>query len=878
MKSKNLKDKYEKVMHEIKEFEKSLNILNDSEIRVANFNLQKQYFKTQVLDNLISKSFAITREASLRTLGLRHYDVQLLAGLVLNDGKIAEMKTGEGKTLVATLPASLNGITKKGVHIVTVNDYLATRDYLTMNKIYKFIGLKAGLIQNEMSTKERIINYKYDITYITNSELTFDYLRDSTAFNSSDLVLPTEYHYCIIDEVDSVLIDEAQTPVILANTKLSSVKPYILASEITNYLELNIHYKVNEKDKNLFLTDKGHKQVEKILGVNSLYNANHPWISYIINALKATSFFFNNVHYIIQKNRILIVDEFTGRTMPDRRWGDGLHQAIEAKEKLPISLQTQTQASITYQNYFLLYEKLSGMTGTGKTAEIEFQKIYNLSVDVIPTFRQNKRYDFPDLMYKDQFSKWDAIAKFCKKLNKKGQPVLVGTTSVAKSEMLSQLLEEYDISHQLLNARSENIKKEATIIAQAGTYKTVTISTNMAGRGTDIILGGNLTVQTQKTIYNILLSITRLRAFPIRKNTILIYRFIKKLKGNSQKMLSFLETIQKDLNFLKISYLKIIKILQIESQDPTITTLFKKIIVLLSIKLETSRKKGQLQKTKIVKNLGGLYVLGSERNDSRRIDNQLRGRCGRQGDPGTSRFFLSVEDTLLRLFGDKRIQMTLTELTLDSPLESNLISNNLDLAQEQVEEKAFEQRKNLFKYDKIQIFYSLIMFVERLGILIGEPIYGRKKNYAYAEQILSEFSELFSKKLINFTRFNVIGEKVYGAHLKVKNIDTLNSIELQSYFYNEFWVNYQLRNSSCCLYGKASFERFETTLVLMNVNVSWQEWLENIKLIREAVGWRSFGGKTPLTEYFNETRSAFFKYKELLVCYNLIDLIEFPIF
>ena len=727
---RNLEKKYHKIIHEINEFEKSVNTFTDSEIRVANFNLQKQYLQTQKLSNLISKSFALTREASLRTLGLRHYDVQLLGGLSLNNNQIAEMKTGEGKTLVATLPASLNGITKKGVHIVTVNDYLTTRDYSTMNKLYSFLGLTTGLIQSEMLTRERKLNYSYNITYVPNSELAFDFLRDNTALQTADIVFSLPFNYCIIDEVDSILIDEAQTPVILANRKSSSMKEYIIASEIINYLELNKHYEVNEKEKNIILTESGHKQVEKILNVKSLYNKSKPWISYIINALKATSLFFNNVHYIIQKNRILIVDEFTGRTMPDRRWGEGLHQAIEAKEKLPISVQTETQASVTYQNYFLMYPKLSGMTGTGKTAEIEFQNIYNLSVELIPTFKPNKRQDLTDLIYNDQFSKWNAVTKFCKKINQKGQPILIGTTTISKSEMLSQLLEEYNLSHQLLNAKLENVKKEAIIIAQAGVPGSITISTNMAGRGTDIILGGNINIEVQKTLYNILISVSTFSAPAIGYSTILDHRSIKKVPGNSQKMLSILETIKKDTNFLNLSDLQIIKILKIDNQYSTTQIRFKKIVELLVLKLSISRKKSQLQNNQIVKNLGGLYVIGTERNDSRRIDNQLRGRCGRQGDPGISRFFISLEDTLLRLFGDKRIINSFAEILSDSPLESSFISKNLDLAQQQVEERSFEQRKNLFKYDNIVKNYKEITNVDRLSFLIKNNLGVRKNNYS----------------------------------------------------------------------------------------------------------------------------------------------------
>ena len=409
-------NKYQNLINQINLLEDTLKPLSNSELRSKNLKLQQQYKDTRDLSSIIAESFALTREASLRTLGLRHFDVQLIGGLVLNDQNIAEMKTGEGKTLVATLPACLNALTGKGVHIVTVNEYLASRDQVSMGQIYRFLGFDTGLIQDDMNTVERKKNYNADITYVTNYELAFDFLRDNMALNLTDVV-QRPFNYCIIDEVDSILIDEAQTPLIISNNTESPVDKYIIASEITDYLELNIHYKVDEKNKNVTLTDEGSKQIEQILKIQDLYDVRDPWIPYVINAIKANALFFNNVHYIVQNNRIVIVDEFTGRIMPDRRWGDGLHQAIESKEKLPIRQKSETVASITYQNFFLLYPKLAGMTGTGKTAEIEFEKIYNLSVQEIPTARPALRQDLPDLIYKDQFSKWNAIAETCNQVS-----------------------------------------------------------------------------------------------------------------------------------------------------------------------------------------------------------------------------------------------------------------------------------------------------------------------------------------------------------------------------------------------------------------------------------------------------------------------------
>ena len=544
-------------------------------------------------------------------------------------------------------------MTKKGVHIVTVNDYLANRDQVSMGQIYRFLGFDTGLIQDSMSISERRDNYQADITYVTNYEVTFDFLRDNMALNLTDVVL-RHFNYCIIDEVDSILIDEAQTPLIISNNIPTPIEQYIVAAEITDYLELNIHYKVDEKNKNVILTEEGSKQIEKILNIQDLYDPRDPWIPYIINALKANALFFNNVHYIVQNNRIIIVDEFTGRIMPDRRWGDGLHQAIEAKEKLPIRQKTETVAAITYQNFFLLYPKFSGMTGTGKTAEIEFEKIYNLSVEEIPTARPNQRKDLPDLIYKDQFSKWNAIAQASNKISSTGQPILIGTTTVEKSEMLAQLLSEYKLSYQILNAKPENVRRESEIVAQAGEKGSITIATNMAGRGTDIILGGNINFKIQKKLYDIL---TLSKSYKLSKSpSILQSLLLSQFEGSSQKCLSVLLSLMNDQKFLELSDLDILRILRENDRISIPATSYQSSIRFLINELVSYNKKHQRQENKIVKNLGGLYIIGTERNDSRRVDNQLRGRCGRQGDPGTSRFFLSLDDNLLRLFGGPKIQ------------------------------------------------------------------------------------------------------------------------------------------------------------------------------------------------------------------------------
>ena len=808
---------------------------------------------------------------------MRHFDVQLIGGLVLNDQKIAEMKTGEGKTLVATLPTCLNGLTGKGVHIVTVNEYLATRDQVSMGQIYRFLGLDTGLIQNGLLPSERRENYNADITYVTNYELAFDFLRDNMALNLSDVVL-RPFHYCIIDEVDSILIDEAQTPLILSNNSETPVDKYIVAAEITNYLELNNHYKVDEKNKNIILTEQGSKQIEKILRIQDLYDPRDPWIPYVINAIKANALFFNNVHYIVQNNRIIIVDEFTGRIMPDRRWGDGLHQAVEAKEKLPIRQKMETVAAITYQNFFLIYPKLSGMTGTGKTAEIEFEKIYNLSVEEIPTARPTQRKDLPDLIYKDQFSKWNAIAEACNSISSTGQPILIGTTTVEKSEMLAQLLNEYKLAYQILNAKPENVRRESEIVAQAGEKSTITIATNMAGRGTDIILGGNINFKIQKELYDIL---TLSKNYILSKKiNILQSSFKNQFKQSSQKFLSVLFSLLNDQSFLKLSDVDILRILRENNQISIPTVSYQCSIKFLINELIFYYKKHQKQENTIVKNLGGLYIIGTERNNSRRVDNQLRGRCGRQGDPGTSRFFLSLDDNLLRLFGGPKIQNFMqTQMADNSPLESSFLTKSLDSAQERVEERAYQQRKNLFDYDDILNKQRNIVYYERKQILKSVSI--QKNIFAYGEQIITDIllelrNEKSSNKEIILLLENLFGKNLVLKHIKNSRslINEFNFYELKIYLFNEFWLTYQAKKNELAVYGDGTCENLERSIILVNIDRIWREHLQKMTLLREAVGWRGYGQRNPLYEYKQDAFYMFETRKEILRHLVIYDLLR----
>ena len=845
-------NQYQALINQINALENNLKILTDTELRNKTFQLKKQYKQEQDLNSLIAESFAITREASLRTLGLRHFDVQLIGGLVLNSGKISEMRTGEGKTLVATLPAYLNALTNKGVHIVTVNDYLASRDQISMGQIYRFLGLDTGLIQEDMAFLERQQNYNADITYVTNNEVAFDYLRDNMASNLNQVVLPP-FNYCIVDEVDSIFIDEAQVPLIISQAVETCIDKYIVAAEVAEYLEVNVHFKVDQKNRNIILTEQGTGQIEKILQVEDLYNPNDPWIPYILSAIKATALFFRNVHYIVQNNQIIIVDEFTGRIMPDRRWNEGLHQAVEAKEGVPIRQNTETAASITYQNFFLLYPKLSGMTGTAKTSEVEFEKIYNLPVEEIPTARPNLRKDLPDFVYKDSLTKWTAIAQECKSISKTRQPILIGTTTVENSEMLADLLKEYKLSYRLLNAKPENVKRESEIVAQAGEIGSITIATNMAGRGTDIILGGNITFKVRKQLYNILVSY-KSQSNATKLNS--IFPLINDINFTSQNFLSVLNSLINDPAFLILSSTGILKFLNEIDQIRIPKIPYQCSIKFLLNELIKFEKKNQNINNKIVKNLGGLYIIGTERNNSRRIDNQLRGRCGRQGDPGTSRFFLSLEDSLFRNFGSSKLQNFMQNQLLDDlPLESNLLTKSLDAAQKRVEERDYDGRKYLFDYDDILNKQRNIVYYERRKLLESQSL--RETILAYGEQVIKDIINLFKDS--KFTKNSSLIEELFKTRLVSlnENLNLIDPFELKTYLFQEFWLSYEAKVLEFEICQIGLIRSFERTIILYYTDIAWKEHLQKISLLRDAVGWRSYGQRNPLFEFKEEAYNLF---------------------
>jgi preprotein translocase subunit SecA len=823
--------------------------------------------KTEDEETALINAFALIKEVSWRSLGLKLYDTQLMGGLMLNQGKIIEMKTGEGKTLVSTLPAYLNAIQKKGVHVVTVNEYLAERDQKCMGEVYRFLNISVGLIKEQMTEKEKQSNYNCDITYVTNTEIGFDYLRDNLAV-SPDEIVQRPFQFAIVDEVDSILIDEARTPLIISGeSDLYIVDKYIQAAALVKFLKGNYDFTIFEKEKSIKLTELGILNIQKILNIKDLYGLTDPWILYILNAIKAKIFFLKNINYIIQDNKIMIVDEFTGRIMPGRRWNDGIHQSIEAKENIPLSEMNQTLASITYQNLFLLYPKLSGMTGTAKTAEIELEEIYNLKVQPIPTEKPIKRKDLSDFIYIDELAKWKAVAKECLNLQKIGRPVLVGTTSVDKSELLSELLNDYNIQHRILNARAENVKRESDIISQAGRLNTVTIATNMAGRGADIPLGGDAKILTKSILLKLINQkiTTSTSKIDVRnyKQTLILkkitckwnvktklptistqYRF-KPSQQQNQIENYFLELLQIPVNYLlfkqkeknekynlpvKLIYLQLFKYYK------TITDLEKILIC----------------------NLGGLYVLGTERHESRRIDNQLRGRAGRQGDPGTSRFFLSLEDNLLRIFGGTNVQQQLSKLNFepDIPLQSNFLTNTIDKIQTKVEDSYYGSRKQLFKYDEILDNQRSAIFSERRKGLFSKNV--RSWVITYSENIIETLVGQNGKSINIIAIY--LSLKFQFPYFELNRIVTnkkFSYLQINEFLRKQLWKAYDLLEVHAEIYFPKKIRLIEKTIILRNIDKNWRNHLQQMISLKEAIGWRSYGQVDPLIEYNNDSYRLF---------------------
>ena len=740
------------IVDKINALEPDMERMSDANLQAKTSEFKLRLKKGETLDDILPEAFAVVREASKRVTGMRHFDVQLIGGVVLHRGKISEMRTGEGKTLVATLPVYLNALTGKGVHVVTVNDYLARRDSIDMGRIYNFLGLSVGLIVHEIDFPERKAAYQADITYGTNNEFGFDYLRDNMVVDKDQMV-QRELNYCIVDEVDSILIDEARTPLIISGPGEKSADLYKVIARIVANMKEGEDYTVDEKQKQVAPTEAGIAKAEKALGVSNLYDTEHgvDFSHHIMCAIKAKTLMIRDRDYVVKDGEVIIVDEFTGRLMYGRRYSEGLHQAIEAKEGVVVQRESQTLATITFQNYFRMYKKLAGMTGTAKTEEQEFQKIYGLDVIVIPTNKPMIRTDYPDVIYKTKAAKYRAVVKEIVELHKSGQPVLVGTTSITQSEDLSALLKKQGIPHNVLNAKYH--EKEAMIVADAGQPGQVTIATNMAGRGTDIVLG----------------------------------------EGVAEK--------------------------------------------------------------------GGLHILGTERHESRRIDNQLRGRCARQGDPGSSRFYLSLEDDLMRLFGSDKIKGMMDKLGMeeDEPIENKIVTSSIENAQKKVEERNFNIRKMVLEYDDVMNQQREVIYKERRKVLDQEDLRSTVMEFTHkiVDRAMSMYCppESYSEDwdLKNLVRYCEEYFAPFG-ELKEEKLADLGRDEIGEYLHKLADDIYASREEEI---SPEIMRELENLVMLKVVDNHWMEHLDAMDMLREGVGLRAYGQKDPLVEYKFEAFDMF---------------------
>jgi preprotein translocase subunit SecA len=754
----------------------------------------RKQVEQEALNEILPEAFACVREASVRTTGMRHFDVQLIGGMILHSGRIAEMRTGEGKTLVATLPVYLNALLGKGVHVVTVNDYLARRDSEWMGRIYKFLGMTVGVIQNDLDDFERQEAYKCDITYGTNNEFGFDYLRDNMKFEISTCVQRGHY-YAIVDEVDSILIDEARTPLIISGASDDSTSKYYETNEVIPKLIRDEDYQVDEKQHRATLTESGIEKAERMLGYGNLFDPSNMEVLHCLNqALVAHTLYQRDKNYIIRDGEVVIVDEFTGRIMTGRRWSDGLHQAVEAKEGVKIERETQTLATVTLQNYFRMYQKLGGMTGTAETEAAEFAKIYDLEVATVPTHRSMIRVDHPDVIYRTLEEKWEAVVEEIKELHKKGQPVLVGTVSVENSELISDQLKRAGIKHNVLNAKPENAGREAEIVAQAGRKGAVTIATNMAGRGTDILLGGN--------------------------PEFLGRELLKKQEINPDEASP--EQLEEAIAKVKPS-------IQAEHEE--------------------------------VKSLGGLHILGTERHESRRIDNQLRGRAGRQGDPGSSRFYLSLEDDLMRIFAGDRVKAIMQRLGMEKgvAIESKMVSKRIEAAQKNVEGHNFTIRKHLLEYDDVMNKQRTTIYSLRRQLL--EQSDQREEIQTMAEAILDMLMDDYLSleempDQWNFDAFKVQIEFQFGLDIVEAGIDleNLERDEIRKAIWDKLQQMYAEKES---LVGAEAMRYYERIIRLNIVDVQWKDHLLAIDHLKEWINQVGYAQKDPLVEYKKQSFDLF---------------------
>jgi preprotein translocase subunit SecA len=788
---------------EINALETDISKLTDEELARKTLEFKERLSRGEFLDDLLVEAFAVVRETSKRVLGMRHFDVQLIGGIVLHEGKIAEMKTGEGKTLVATLPVYLNALEGKGVHVVTVNDYLAKRDAQWMGPIYHYLGLSVGVIQHDASFLydpeyrsddkrydhlrpcSRQEAYNADITYGTNNEFGFDYLRDNMKYDIKDYV-QRELNYAIVDEVDSILIDEARTPLIISGPSEDSTDKYYKIDRIIPKLKKEEDFTIDEKANTVILTEEGSVKVEKLLGVDNLFDpVNIELVHHVLQALKAHHLFKKDVDYVVKNGQVIIVDEFTGRLMPGRRWSDGLHQAIEAKEGVKIESENQTLATITFQNYFRMYKKLAGMTGTADTEAEEFAKIYNLDVVVIPTNKPMIRVDYPDVIYKTERAKFNAVVKEIEECHRRGQPVLVGTVSIENSEKLSKMLKKKGIPHSVLNAKYH--EREAEIIAQAGRLGAVTIATNMAGRGTDIILGGNP-------------------------------------EGLARE-------------FLK------------DKENPTEEE--KKAA------LEKAKKVCEEEKKKVIE-LGGLHIIGTERHEARRIDNQLRGRSGRQGDPGSSRFYISLEDDLMRIFGSDRISGLMGKLGMDEnvPIENRMVTKAIENAQKRVEGHNFEIRKHLLEYDDVMNKQRTEIYAFRKEILSSESL--KDHILEMIDDTIDILLDTYcpEDKHQEYWDIKELNNALYGIFgVRAEDIEDIVGIEALREKIREAIIKaYEKKEEEI---GTELLRYIERIIMLQVVDNQWKDHLLAMDHLKEGIGLRGYGQKDPLVEYKREAYEMF---------------------
>ncbi|CAD5977925.1 Protein translocase subunit SecA [Planktothrix rubescens] len=887
--------KYQPLVTDINILEEEIQSLSDEQLRAKTGEFKEKLAKArnrddenQILDEILPEAFAVVREGGKRVLGMRHFDVQMLGGIILHTGQIAEMKTGEGKTLVSTLPAYLNALAGKGVHVITVNDYLARRDAEWMGQIHRFLGLSVGLIQQEMSPDQRKKNYNCDITYGTNSEMGFDYLRDNMA-TSMDEVVQRVFNYCIIDEVDSVLVDEARTPLIISGQVERPSQKYMRAAEVAQMMQKEEHYEVDEKGRNVLMTDEGFARAEELFGVQDLYDPNDPWAHFVFNALKAKELFIKDVNYIIGNGEVIIVDEFTGRVMPGRRWSDGLHQAIEAKERVDIQPETQTLATITYQNFFLLYPKLSGMTGTAKTEEAEFERIYKLQVTIIPTNRITGRQDLPDVVYKTEEGKWTSIAEECADLHKEGRPVLVGTTSVEKSEILSNLLQQRKIPHNLLNAKPENVERESEIISQAGRKGAVTISTNMAGRGTDIILGGNAEFMGRLKMREYLMpkivkpddekELVIAGVSGSRRPAAQGFDQNKKpktwkvttqlfptelLKPTEQKLkdaVDFAVGVHGERNLAELQAEDLLAVAS--EKAPTTDPVIQKLREVYNLIVHEYENFTKREHNEVVE-YGGLHVIGTERHESRRIDNQLRGRAGRQGDPGSTRFFLSLQDNLLRIFGGDRVAGLMDAFNVDEdmPIESKLLTRSLENAQRKVETYYYDIRKQVFEYDEVMNNQRRAIYAERRRVLEGQDL--KEQVIKYGEQTMDDIVEAYINPDLPSEEWDLESlvtkskEFVYLlADLTAEQLVDLSVDEIKTFLHEQLRNAYDMKENQVNQIRPGLMREAERFFILQQIDTLWREHLQQMDALRESVGLRSYGQKDPLIEYKSEGYELF---------------------